>query len=34
LVAERIIAHATAGVTERSELYALVIAEFQEGNKK
>jgi hypothetical protein len=34
LVAERIIAHATAGVTERSDLYALVIAEFQEGNKK
>jgi hypothetical protein len=34
LVAERIIAHAESGVTSCSDLYALVIAEFQPGNKK
>src|SRR5689334_1915990 len=33
LVAERIIAHAQQGVTHRSDLYALVIAEFQQNNK-
>jgi hypothetical protein len=33
LVAERIIAHAERGITNRSDLYALVIAEFQQSGK-
>jgi hypothetical protein len=33
LVAERIIAHAEHGVTNRSDLYGLVIAEFQQAKK-
>jgi hypothetical protein len=32
LVAERIIAHAERGVTSRSDLYALVISEFQQNS--
>jgi hypothetical protein len=34
LVAERIIAHAERGVTARSDLYAVVIAEFRAGSKE
>jgi hypothetical protein len=34
LVAERIIAHAGQGVTDRSDLYALVMADFQQAAKK
>jgi hypothetical protein len=34
LVAERVIAHAERGVTARSDLYAVVIAEFRAGSKE
>ena len=34
LVAERIIAHAEHGVTNRSDLYGLVIAEFEQAKEE